>query len=127
MIITHIAIWTYDLETMKDFYMHYFGGKSNEKYINPVKKFASYFITFDSGAKLELMHRESMTKSLYTENRYGIAHIAFALGSEAAVLSLTERLRTDGIRIIGEPRTSGDGYFESVILDLEGNRIELLA
>jgi len=125
--ITHIAIWTRDLEAMKNFYMHYFGGSCNEKYINPVKKFASYFITFDSGAKMELMHNESMTNSLDTEERYGITHIAFALGSEEAVVSLTERLCADGIRIVGEPRTTGDGYFESVILDVEGNRIELVA
>lgn len=125
--IGHIAIWTKDLEAMKEFYTRYFGGVSNRKYINPLKKFASYFITFESGAKLELMQKESIVKPSGTEERLGIAHIAFTLGSREAVLSLTETLRSDGIRIVGEPRTSGDGYFESVILDLEGNRIELIA
>ena len=124
--IAHIAIWTDELEAMKEFYTTYFGGVSNEKYINPIKKFESYFITFDSGANLELMHKDSMIKPLDAEERIGITHIAFSLGSTDAVLSLTERLRTDGIRIVGEPRTTGDGYFESVILDVEGNRIELI-
>lgn len=125
--IAHIAIWTKDLEAMKEFYTCYFEGVSNEKYINPVKKFESYFITFESGAKLELMHKESVVKPSDTEDRSGITHIAFKIGSKKAVLTLTEMLRSDGIRIVGEPRTSGDGYFESVILDLEGNRIELIA
>jgi len=124
--IAHIAIWTDDLEAMKDFYTTYFDGVSNEKYVNPIKKFESYFITFDSGARLELMHKDSIIKPLDAEERIGITHIAFSLGSTDAVLSLTERLRTDGIRIVGEPRITGDGYFESVILDVEGNRIELI-
>ena len=124
--IAHIAIWTDELEAMKDFYTTYFDGVSNEKYVNPIKKFESYFITFDSGARLELMHKDSIIKPLDAEERIGITHIAFSLGSTDAVLSLTERLRTDGIRIVGEPRITGDGYFESVILDVEGNRIELI-
>jgi lactoylglutathione lyase len=123
--ISHIAIWTNDLEAMKDFYTTYFCGVCNDKYVNPIKKFESYIITFDSGANLELMHMDTISKSLYAEERTGISHIAFSLGSENAVLSLTERLRSDGIRIVGEPRTTGDGYFESVILDVEGNRIEI--
>ncbi|MDD4972629.1 MAG: VOC family protein [Paludibacter sp.] len=125
--ITHIAIWTKDLEAMKEFYTHYFGGVSNEKYRNPIKKFESYFITFESGAKLELMHKDSILEPLDIEEKLGITHIAFTLDSRDAVFSLTERLRSDGIRIVGEPRTTGDGYFESVLLDVEGNRIELLA
>ena len=125
--IAHIAIWTQDLEAMKEFYTTYFGGISSEKYINPVTKFESYFMTFESGAKLELMRKKSVVKPLNTDERFGITHIAFALGSKDAVLSLTEKLRSDGIRIVGDPRTTGDGYFESVILDVEGNRIELMA
>ena len=124
--IAHIAIWTDDLEAMKDFYTTYFDGVSNEKYVNPIKKFESYFITFDSGARLELMHKDSIIKPLDAEERIGITHIAFSLGSTDAVLSLTERLRIDGMQIVGEARTTGDGYFESVILDVEGNRIELI-
>lgn len=125
--IAHIGIWTKDLEAMKGFYIRYFKGESNEKYINPIKQFESYFIGFECGAKLELMRKLSVDKPLDTEERLGITHIAFNLDSKEAVLSLTETLRSDGYKIVGEPRTSGDGYFESVILDVEGNRIELLA
>ena len=125
--IAHIAIWTKDLEAMKDFYCKYFMGKSNQKYTNPIKGFESYFISFESGTNLELMRKQTVDKPLDTEERLGITHIAFKLGSKDAVLSLTETLRSDGFCIVGEPRTSGDGYFESVIFDVEGNRIELLA
>jgi len=125
--IAHIAIWTKDLEAMKDFYSKYFKGESNEKYTNPIKGFESYFISFESGTQLELMRKQSVDKPLETEERLGITHIAFKLESKDAVLSLTETLRSDGFIIVGEPRTSGDGYFESVVLDVEGNRIELLA
>ena len=125
--IAHIAVWTKNLEAMKDFYSKYFKGKSNEKYINPIKGYESYFITFESGTQLELMRKQSVDKQLETEERLGINHIAFKLGSKDAVLSLTETLRSDGFCIVGEPRTTGDGYFESVVLDIERNRIELLA
>lgn len=125
--IAHIAIWTKDLEAMKDFYCKYFMGKSNQKYTNPIKGFESYFISFESGTNLELMRKQTVNKPLDTEERLGITHIAFKLGSKDAVLSLTETLRSDGFCIVGEPRTSGDGYFESVIFDVEGNLIELLA
>jgi lactoylglutathione lyase len=125
--IAHIAIWTKDLEAMKDFYCKYFMGKSNKKYTNPIKGFESYFISFESGTNLELMRKQTVNKPLDTEERLGITHIAFKLGSKDAILSLTETLRSDGFCIVGEPRTSGDGYFESVIFDVEGNRIELLA
>ena len=126
--IAHIAIWTKDLEATREFYVRYFNGISNDKYINPTKKFESYFISFESGPTLELMRRESLADGFHDINELlGITHIAFTLGSKEAVISLTETLRTDGIRIVGEPRTSGDGYFESAVLDVEGNRIELLA
>ncbi|NVO10539.1 MAG: VOC family protein [Bacteroidales bacterium] len=125
--IAHIAIWVKDLEAMKGFYSQYFEGKSNEKYVNPLKGFESYFISFESGAKLELMCKQSINKPVDIGERLGITHIAFKIGSKEAVLSLTETLRSDGFRVVGEPRLTGDGYFESVVLDIEGNRIELLA
>ena len=126
--IAHIAIWTNNLEALKTFYIRYFNGVSNEKYMNPLKKFESYFISFESGPSLELMRKDSITDGFNETNEHpGITHIAFSIGSKETVISLTETLRKDGYRIVGEPRTSGDGYFESVILDLEGNRIELLA
>ncbi|MCD8183412.1 MAG: VOC family protein [Bacteroides sp.] len=122
--IHHITIWTFRLEEMKEFYTRYFKGTSNEKYVNPKKGFTSYFIRFDSGADLELMSRTDIQNTPIEENRLGLTHFAFALGSKEEVLLLTETLRTDGYTIAGEPRTSGDGYFESVVLDPDGNRIE---
>lgn len=125
--ISHIAIWTKDLEAMKDFYTTYFGGESNEKYVNPLKHFESYFICFASGARLELMHNPLVKELPANDFQLGINHIAFRLGSEQAVRLLTERLRADGFGIPGEPRVTGDGYFESVVTDVEGNRVELVA
>ena len=125
--IDHIAIWTMNLEAMREFYIRYFKGECNEKYINPIKQFESYFINFEGGAKLELMHRQSTCKPLDNEERLGLTHIAFKTGSKETVLTLTETLRADGYQIVAEPRTTGDGYFESVVLDVDGNRIELLA
>ncbi|WP_047451525.1 VOC family protein [Alistipes sp. ZOR0009] len=127
MYITHIAIWTRDLEAMKAFYTRYFNGISNEKYINPIKKFESYFIRFDDGAQLELMRKQSVYKPTDSEECLGLTHFAFKLSSKEEVVALTERLRSDGFLIVGEPRTTGDGFFESVVLDVEGNRIELVA
>jgi len=124
--IEHIAIWVEDLEEMQDFYMRYFNAKSNNLYHNPRKEFKSYFLTFDSGARIELMHKPRLQKiSNPSDAIMGYAHFAMSLGSAQQVDDLTERLRIDGYTILGEPRTTGDGYYESVIQDPEGNRIEL--
>ena len=112
--IAHIAIWTERLEELRDFYVRYFGGVSNGKYTNPAKGFESYFVTFGGGCRLELMRRTDIR-----------GHIAFELGSREEVLALTERLRSDNHPILGEPRITGDGYFESVAADPDGNQIEL--
>jgi lactoylglutathione lyase len=127
MIIEHVALWTRDLEALKAFYVHYFGGKANEKYVNPRKNFESYFISFDSGARLELMQMPAIPLSLNdVEAQFtGLIHLAISVGSQLKVDSLTEQLRTNGYRIVGEPRTTGDGYYESVVLDPDGNRIEI--
>jgi catechol 2,3-dioxygenase-like lactoylglutathione lyase family enzyme len=125
--IGHIAIWTRDLEAMKLFYTRFFAGQSSKKYVNTAKQFESYFISFGSGASLELMHKPTISNPGPAGDHAGIAHIAFTLGSVQAVLDLTETLRADGYTIAGEPRTTGDGFFESVVLDVEGNRIELVA
>lgn len=125
--IAHIGIWTQDIESMREFYLTYFGGVSAEKYVNSKTSFESYFIRFDNDTTLELMYRPDIDRPHSQSNNLGIAHIAFELGSEEAVLSLTNRLREAGYTIAGEPRTTGDGYFESLILDIEGNKIELLA
>lgn len=122
--IHHIAIWTFRLEELKEFYVRYFNGTSNEKYVNPKKGFESYFVSFESGPPLELMRRTDVQDVPIEENRLGLTHLAFSFESREAVLALTEQLRSEGYSIAGEPRTSGDGYFESVILDPDGNRVE---
>ena len=120
----HIAIWTFRLEELKEFYVRFFGGKSNEKYINPQKGFESYFISFGEGTDLELMSRTDVQNTPIEENRVGLTHFAFTFPSQEEVLRFTEQMRSEGYTIAGEPRTSGDGYFESVVLDPDGNRIE---
>mgnify|MGYP001508680821 FL=1 len=120
----HIAIWTFRLEELKEFYVRFLGGKSNEKYVNPKKGFESYFISFDEGPSLELMIRPDVQNTVVEENRVGLTHLAFTFPGQEEVLRFTEEMRSEGYTIAGEPRTSGDGYFESVILDPDGNRIE---
>lgn len=127
--ISHLALWTNNIEEQRIFYMTYFNGKSNEKYVNPVKGFESYFISFEGNTTLEIMKRTDVKENRYTpDNEYiGLCHFAFSVGSKEKVLQLTERLRKDGFTIAGEPRTSGDGYFESVVLDMDNNKIEIIA
>ncbi|GAB3165601.1 VOC family protein [Telluribacter humicola] len=125
----HIALYTRQLEVLRDFYMKYFEATSNEKYINPAKGFESYFLSFADGARLEIMQKQSIPEYAgesggeYT----GLTHLAMQTGTKEAVDSLTEQLRADGYRVVGEPRTTGDGYYESVVLDPDGNRIEITA
>lgn len=123
--IDHIAIWVEDLEKMREFYCKYFDGVSNQKYENKIKGFESYFISFDGATRIELMKRKDIEERIYKEI-LGLAHLAFKVGSKEKGNELTEIFRKDGYKIIGEPRTTGDGYYESVILDPEGNRIELV-
>jgi lactoylglutathione lyase len=125
--IEHIAIWTHDLERLRQFYETYFGGTANTKYVNPRKQFASYFLTFADGARLELMQRPDvpLSKNDVEQQFTGYIHLAFSIGSREAVDALTDRLRADGYRILDGPRTTGDGYYESTTLDPNGNRIEI--
>ncbi|WP_109831437.1 VOC family protein [Reichenbachiella versicolor] len=124
--IEHIAIWTLDLEKMKAFYLQFFDLKSNEKYYNPRKKFSSYFLSFGNGARIELMHRPDVSEFIQNaDSKLGLTHFAISVGSKEKVDSLTELIRNNGFDVIGEPRTTGDGYYESVISDPEGNLIEL--
>ncbi len=123
--IEHIAIWTEKLEELKEFYCKFFNGKSNEKYENKVKKFESYFISFESGCRLELMRRVDI-KEEERKERIGFTHLAFKVEGKEKVDEMTEELRKNGYKIVGEPRTTGDGYYESVVLDPDGNRIELV-
>ena len=125
--IEHLAIWVEDLETMKNFYINYFGGKAGEIYHNPLKNFRSYFLEFDTGCRLELMYKSEISHRPLPppKEHQGIAHFAISVGSKEAVYNLTQTLRAAGYCIIGEPRTTGDGYYESVVLDPEHNRIEI--
>ncbi|KMQ01081.1 hypothetical protein TU68_27455 [Bacillus cereus] len=122
--IEHVAIWVNDLVGMRDFYKQYFNGEENSLYDNPKKQFKSYFITFEGGARLELMKRVGIEDALQTET-IGYAHIAFSVGSEEKVNELTSTLKEAGYAVLNGPRTTGDGYYESVVSDPEGNQIEI--
>ena len=124
--IEHIAIWVNDLEKVRSFYETYFMAVSGEKYYNPTKKFSSYFLSFEEGSRLELMHKPEINSRFESEMmNTGLVHFAISVGSKVSVDTLTNRLRTDGYAIAGEPRTTGDGYYESVVEDPEGNQIEI--
>ncbi|PCE63913.1 VOC family protein [Sediminicola luteus] len=124
--IEHLALWVSDLEKMKAFYLKYFELESNKKYFNPKKDFSSYFLSFAHGARIELMHRPDIASILAEAHpKLGLAHFAISLGSKEKVDILTETIRKDGYTVVGAPRTTGDGYYESVISDPEGNLIEI--
>lgn len=123
--IEHIAMYVQDLEGAKDFFVKYFGAIPNEGYHNKVTDFRSYFLSFSDGARLEIMHKPMMDDSEKLPSRTGYIHLAFQVGSKAAVDALTERLRADGYAVVSGPRTTGDGYYESCIVGIEGNQIEI--
>ena len=126
--IEHIAIWAKDIDKVCEFYRKYFGGNIQPLYHNPTKQFTSRFVTFEDGARLEVMNNPNvgtLTESMFHVEHLGIAHISFSVGSKEKVDLLTKEMSDDGVTIVGEPRTTGDGYYESVVLDPEGNRIEI--
>ncbi len=125
--IDHIAIYCHDLERMKTFYETYFGATANQKYRNEIKQFESYFLSFDDNMRLELMQKVGIpaNKNDIYEQYTGLIHFAISVGSEAAVNKLTDILKADGYEIIDGPRRTGDGYYESLILDPEQNRVEI--
>ncbi len=127
--IDHIAVWTKDLERLKEFHIKYFNAESNNKYVNPKKKFESYFLSFDGDSRIEIMTRPDIPNSLDDSlvEFMGYIHIAISVGSKEKVDTLTTILKTDGYKIIGEPRTTGDGCYESIVLDPDGNRVEIVA
>ena len=105
--------------------MKYFNATSNEGYHNKTTDFRSYFLSFDDGARLEIMNKPQMSDEEKGLNRTGYIHIAFSLGSKEAVDMLTEKIRNDGYNVISGPRTTGDGYYESCIIGIEDNQIEI--
>ena len=189
--IEHVAIWVRDIDKVCEFYRKYFGGVVHPIYRNPTKQFTSQFVTFDDGARLEVMHRPDIcvernvgtvtslqsdthrsanekmraffrfltsavfhVKQLQTEEaagnsftdisevqqvgsegantiakpdtqHLGFTHLSFSVGSKEEVDHLTQQMSSDGVSVVGQPRTTGDGYYESVVLDPEGNRIEI--
>ncbi|REC41176.1 VOC family protein [Chryseobacterium sp. 5_R23647] len=125
--IEHLAIWVDDLEKMREFYLNYFNVTPNEKYTNIKKGFTSYFLDFGEGkTRIELMNMQDIVQEPDKRGfMKGIAHFAISVGNKEAVNHLTERLRADHYTIESEPRTTGDGYYESVVLDPEGNYVEI--
>lgn len=127
--IDHIALWTTDLERCKQFYSCYFGAVAGANYVNPVKGFTSCFLSFSDGARIEAM-KTTMLSPVAAEpgaQRMGLTHIAIAVGSAERVDELTRKLIHDGFPVVDGPRRTGDGYYESVVLDPDGNRIEITA
>ncbi|MFC3932530.1 VOC family protein [Streptococcus dentapri] len=121
--IEHVGLWAKDLENMRDFYVKYFGAQASNLYHNPKTKFSSYFLTFSEGARVELCHRPDITQG--NKASFGLTHLAFALGSKEEVDRFAYEMQDNGYPIQNGPRTTGDGYYEAVIYDPEGNQIEL--
>ena len=125
--IEHVALYVQDLEAARTFFERYFDARTGAPYHNERTGFRSYFLTFDGGARLEIMTPPSMTELEKPPARTGYAHIALSVGSKDAVDALTARLAADGYEVLSGPRTTGDGYYESCILDAEDNQIEITA
>ena len=123
--IEHIALYANDLEGARKFFMKYLCAQSNDGYHNPRTNFRSYFLSFDDGARLEIMNKPEMTDLPKDLVRTGYVHIAFSVGSKEKVDALTAQLKSDGYEIVSGPRTTGDGYYESCIVAIEGNQIEI--
>lgn len=123
--IDHIAMYVNHLEMVRDFFVTYLGAVSNDGYHNPKTDFRSYFLSFDNGTRLEIMQKPKMEDNAKPLARTGYIHIAFRTGSKENVDALTRRLKADGYEVVSGPRTTGDGYYESCIVGIEGNQIEL--
>ena len=121
----HIAMYVNDLEKARDFFIKYFNAASNDGYHNKTTNFRSYFLTFDDGARIELMHHPDMQDMEKGIRRTGLIHMAFSVGSKEKVDELTRRLKNDEYEVLSGPRTTGDGYYESCIVGIEGNQIEI--
>ena len=125
MIIEHVAMYVNNLEQARDFFVKYLGAKSNDGYHNVKTGFRSFFVSFDGGARIEIMNKPEMADDNKELNRTGYAHIAFSVGSKERVDELTEQIKNAGYEVVSGPRTTGDGYYESCIVAIEGNQIEL--
>ncbi len=123
--IEHIALYVTDLEVCKEYYVKYFGAKSNKQYHNQTTGFKSYFLSFSDGARLELMNLANLEEKSPNPKRTGFIHLAFSVGSKENVDKLTDVIKSGGYEVTSNPRTTGDGYYESCVLDPEGNIIEI--
>lgn len=123
--INHIAVYVSDLEASRAFYEKYFGGISNELYHNPRTGLQTYFLTFEGDSRLELMYSPDVSAGNKSAPKTGYTHLAFSAGGRAAVDNLTARLEAEGYSVLSRPRVTGDGYYESVVLDCEGNPVEI--
>ena len=123
--IEHVALWTRDIERLRSFYETYFQASAGPRYVNERKRFTSYFLSFESGARLEIMSRPEVRAPVVDAPPVGYAHLAVSLGSREAVDAMAERFRREGHPVVDGPRQTGDGYYECVVLDPEGNRIEV--
>lgn len=123
--IEHIAMYVQDLEKTRDFFVKYFAAKSNAMYHNPNTDFKSYFLSFDDGARLEIMQKPGVEAQTENQIRTGFIHMAISVGNEEQVDKLTETLKQDGYTVTSGPRTTGDGYYESCVVAVEGNLIEI--
>jgi lactoylglutathione lyase len=125
--IEHVAFWTEEPERLVNFYEKYFAAIAGPKYVNPAKGFESRFLSFESGARIEVMRSSSLNPVKHDPGaqRMGLAHLAISVGSLPRVQELTAQLKKDGFNVVDGPRRTGDGYFESVVLDPDGNRIEI--
>jgi len=126
--IEHVALYTQNLERAKTFYCQHFGFTAGERYHNDSKRFESYFLSADNGARLELMRKPGLAaKGLNRGEQAGWAHLAISVGSEDAVNSLHKSLCASGCESVSHPRLTGDGYYEACVYDLDGNRLEITA
>lgn len=123
----HVALYVEDLEAMKAFYLRHFGATANTKYHNPRTGLQTYFLSFDGGARLEIMQRSGMRPRASGEHALGYTHISFKLSTVEKVDQLTRQLQESGCPLLNGPRMTGDGYYESLLSDPEGNLIELVA
>jgi lactoylglutathione lyase len=127
--IAHVALWTDDLEALRAFYERHLGGRAGPRYSRA--GFASYFLDFDDGpaggTRLELMQMPGIASRDRARQDVGWIHVAFAVGSRDDVDRLTAELAAAGVVVADGPRETGDGYYESVVLDPDGNRVELTA
>lgn len=124
--IHHVAIYTPDLERLRKFYCSYFGARSNELYHNEKTDLMTYFLIFEDGSRLEIMTKPELSMISNKLEHYGFTHIAIDVKDKEQVNKISERLESDGYEIESKPRVTGDGYYESCVLDPDGNKVEIM-